>query len=81
MQKEGTSCIDRHRLPVQPVRDGTAARSWLGRFDGDVLDAGDPLGCAGINKGSSWLLWLNWYGWPRVGFCRDSLQQGQSDTL
>lgn len=81
MQKEGTSCIDRHRLPVQPVHDGAAPWSWLRRSEGDVLDAGDPLGCAGINKGSSWLLWLNWYGWPWAGFCRDSLQQGQSDTL
>lgn len=62
MQKEGTSCIDRHRLPVQPVRDGTAPWSWLRRFEGDVLDVGDPLGCANIDKGSSWLLWLNWNG-------------------
>jgi len=81
MQKEGTSCIDRHRLPVQPVRGGTAARGWLGRFGTGMSDGGDPLGSAGIDKESPWLLWRNWYDQAWMGCCRDDLQQEQSETL
>lgn len=50
MQKERTSCIDRHHPPVQPVCGGTAARGWLARFDTGVFDVGDSLDCAGIDK-------------------------------
>lgn len=50
MQKERTSCVDRHRPPVQPVRGGAAARGWLGRFGTGVFGVGDPLDCAGIEK-------------------------------
>lgn len=81
MQKEGTSHIDRHRLPVQPVRGGTAARGWLGRFDMGFFDVCDPLDCAGIDRESPRLWWLNWYDRSWVGCCSDYLQQDWSETL